>query len=184
MRIALAVTENQEMKKSSPQIKVKKSTHHSTITGDFAERLVLYWLSKSGYECGRFDYTGIDILAAAQDGRLMGISAQCRSRYLGTERESVSLHKFEKARVACTTFGCDPYAAIVADRDGVISCYFMSLDQLEKHARGKSRQWLMSNRALERYRDDPKIVQFQLDGCSNWCDGSEAFKALAAAPAR
>ncbi len=173
------------MKKSSrhSKINVKKSSHHSTITGDFAERLVLYWLSKSGYECGRFDYTGIDILAAAQDGRLMGISVQCRSRYPGTERVGVSLHKFEEARVACRTFGCVAYAAIVVDRAGVISCYFMPLDHLERIAGGKSlRQWLMSNRALERYRDDPQVVQFQLSGCSNWRDGSEGIEALVAAP--
>ena len=28
---------------------MKKSTRHSKITGDFAEGLVLYWLSKHGY---------------------------------------------------------------------------------------------------------------------------------------
>jgi hypothetical protein len=112
----------------------------------------------------------------------MGISVQCRSRYPGTERESVTLHPFEEARVACRTFGCNPYAAIVVDRGGVISCYFMTLDHLENNARGGSRQWLMSNRALERYRDDPKIVQFQLTGCANWRDGSEAIKALVTLP--
>jgi hypothetical protein len=36
-----------------------KSTRHSKITGDFAEALVLYWLSRDAFECARVDHTGI-----------------------------------------------------------------------------------------------------------------------------
>ena len=67
-----------------------KSSRHQKITGDFAEMLVLYWLSKSGYECARIDHTGIDIIAAAQDGTRMGISVQCRSRAPGTENTTLT----------------------------------------------------------------------------------------------
>jgi hypothetical protein len=33
-----------------PSMEISKSTRHSKITGDFAEGLVLYWLSKYGFE--------------------------------------------------------------------------------------------------------------------------------------
>ena len=112
-----------------------KSTRHQKITGDFAEMLVLYWLSKSGYECARIDHTGVDIIAAARDGTRMGISVQCRSRTPGTENSSVNLHEFKMARVACGPFGCVPYSAIVVDRAGTISCYLLSLDYLESICR-------------------------------------------------
>src|SRR5262249_17028526 len=79
---------------------MEKSSRHSKITGDFAEVLVLYWLSKYGYECAWVDHTGIDLIAFKGSER-MGISVQCRSRYPGTEKRSVSVHKFEKARVPC-----------------------------------------------------------------------------------
>jgi len=61
---------------------MNKSSRHSKIVGDFAESLILYWLSKSGYECARVDHTGIDIIAAdkARQTRF-GISVQGRSRY-------------------------------------------------------------------------------------------------------
>jgi len=46
---------------------IVKSTRHSKITGDFAEALVLYWLSRSGFECARVDHTGIDLIARNPD---------------------------------------------------------------------------------------------------------------------
>src|SRR5262249_20687715 len=58
----------------------KKSSRHSKIAGDFAEALVLYWLSKYGYECARVDHTGIDLIAREPDGPVMGISVKCRDR--------------------------------------------------------------------------------------------------------
>jgi hypothetical protein len=156
---------------------VIKSSCHQKITGDFAEMLVLYWLSKSGYECARIDHTGVDIIAAARDGTRMGISVQCRSRTPGTENSSVNLHEFEKARAACGPFGCVPYSAVVVDRAGTISCYLLSLDYLESIAGGKStRTWPMNEKFLKQCHDDPKIARFELTGCANWRDGSEALK--------
>ena len=40
---------------------VIKSTRHAKITGDFGEKMVLYWLSKYGFECALVDHTGIEI---------------------------------------------------------------------------------------------------------------------------
>jgi Holliday junction resolvase-like predicted endonuclease len=156
-----------------------RSSRHSKITGDFAERLVLYWLSKSGYECVWVDHTGIDIIAAAKDETLIGISVQCRSRISGRGRESVSLHDFEKTREACRPFRCDPYSAIVVDRDGTIACYLVPLDHLEQIAGAKIvRQWRMSDKFLKACQDDQKIARFELTGCSHWCDGREVLDRL------
>jgi len=43
------------------KMEIKKSSRHSKTTGDFAERLVLYWLSKYGFECTYVDHVGVDI---------------------------------------------------------------------------------------------------------------------------
>lgn len=88
---------------------MEKSTRHSKITGDFAERLVLYWLSKHGYECAYVDHTGIDIIAAKKNKKI-GISVKSRSRKEGQENDNVLLEKdrFEKAKKACESFGCEP----------------------------------------------------------------------------
>jgi hypothetical protein len=44
-------------------MKINKSSGHAKITGDFGESLILYWLSKYGFECALVDHTGIDIIA-------------------------------------------------------------------------------------------------------------------------
>ena len=44
-------------------MRIDKSSRHSKITGDFAERLILYWLSKNGLECTYVDHVGIDLIA-------------------------------------------------------------------------------------------------------------------------
>lgn len=160
---------------------MSRSSRHQKITGDFAERLVLYWLSKSGHECVWVDHTGIDIIAAAKDGKLIGISVQCRSRRPGKGREGVNLHEFEKTRAACVPFNCVPYSAIVVDRDDGVTCFLLSLDYLEKIAGGKKvRSWPMSEKFLKTCRDDRKIARFELTGCAHWRDGSKAIEAITA----
>jgi hypothetical protein len=151
---------------------MKKSSRHSTITGDFAEVLVLYWLSKFGYECACIDHTGIDLIACKTDGsERMGISVQCSSRYDGTENRNVNLHPFEEVRAACKVFGLVPFAAIVVDGANIIHCFLLSLDHLETLATGKASQryWLMSKRSLAKYRADPAIKWFELERTNaNW----------------
>jgi hypothetical protein len=145
---------------------MEKSSRHSEITGDFAEALVLYWLSKSGYECACVDHTGIDLIACKKDGsQRLGISVQGRSRHAGTEKKHVNLHPFENAREACRSFGCDPFSAIVVDGANVIRCFLLPLDHLEQIATGKkgtTRYWLMSEEFLEKRRTDPKVRWFEL----------------------
>jgi hypothetical protein len=156
---------------------VKKSTRHAKITGDFAEGLVLYWLSKYGYECARVDHTGIDLIAHKPDGpEVLGISVKSRSRYEGTERESVNLPPdgFGKARRACEAFGCVPYYAIAVDGADIIRCFLVSLAHLEEIAGGSvdmMRYWQMSERCLAAYRADPFVQGFELrTAACSWRD--------------
>lgn len=43
--------------------KILKSICHSKIAGNLGEALLLYWLSKHGFECATADHTGIDLIA-------------------------------------------------------------------------------------------------------------------------
>jgi hypothetical protein len=56
-------------------MQITKSSRHSKIAGDFGEALVLYWLSKYGFECAQVDHTGIDLIARnPYRNEVMGIS--------------------------------------------------------------------------------------------------------------
>jgi predicted AAA+ superfamily ATPase len=73
-------------------VKIKKSSRHSKITGDFVEQLVLYLLSKHGFESSYVDHTGIDILARnPHTNELIGISVKSRSRNKGKEGTYVNI---------------------------------------------------------------------------------------------
>jgi len=144
---------------------IVKSTRHSKITGDFAEALVLYWLSRSGFECARVDHTGIDLIARNPDtNEFMGISVKSRSRYAGTESQSVNLaaNGFIKARKACKAFGnCVPYYAIVVDTLDAIRCFLISLEHLERLVGSDSNMhyWRMDRRHLDKYRSIPEEIR-------------------------
>ena len=158
-------------------MEIKKSSRHSKITGDFAEGLVLYWLSKYGYECARVDHVGIDLIARnPKNNERLGISVKSRSRYDGTEGESVLLPAdgFDKADRACQTFGLIPYYAVVIDGGGKIRCYMTTLAHLREVAGGTpegNRYWKMGGKRVELYRNDPLIEIFEMEvtACS-WRD--------------
>jgi Holliday junction resolvase-like predicted endonuclease len=114
--------------RASTAAKIAKSSRHSKITGDFAERLVLYWLSKYGFECAFVDHTGLDIIARnPHTGELMGISVKSRSRNAGTEGTVLRIAGEELPRMetACQAFGCQPYFAIVVDAAERISAWIV-----------------------------------------------------------
>ena len=148
---------------------VTKSSRHSKITGDFAESLVLYWLSKYGFECAQVDHTGIDLIARnPTSGELMGISVKSRSRNTGKEKTHVRVDSpegFEKVRAACQAFGCVPYFAIVVDASTTISCFILSMDHLlELHPLGQgSCGWSMRPAWLRRYETDPEVRIFRFE---------------------
>jgi hypothetical protein len=147
-------------------MEIAKSTRHSKITGDFGEKLVLYWLSKHGFECALVDHTGIDIIARnPHNDQLMGISVKSRCRTAGCEQDYISIPnpEFEKAEAACKSFGCLPYFAIVVDAGDSIRVFVMSLEVLQRHApmRKLAAGWKMTNEMVQRYASDPAIMTFE-----------------------
>ena len=148
-------------------MEIAKSSRHSRITGDFGEVLVLYWLSKHGFECARVDHTGIDLIARNPQGNeLMGISVKSRSRNLGTGKTYVRIAKdnLEKAKAAGRAFGCIPYFAIVVDADDLIRVFILSLKHLVKlfPPTRTSVGWKMTPGHIAKYYSDPHIRIFEM----------------------
>lgn len=149
-------------------VRIQKSSRHSKITGNFAESVVLYWLSKYGFECAHVDHVGIDLIARnPHSGELMGISVKSRSRNEGKEGQYLSIpnDNFDKIEAACVAFGCSPYFAIVVDEGSTIHCFILSKSRLlvmfppGKEVSG----WKMSKIWLERYMADPGIKYFRFE---------------------
>ncbi|MFH1941444.1 MAG: hypothetical protein ABIL68_05015 [bacterium] len=146
---------------------ISKSSRHSKIAGDFGESLVLYWLSKFGFESARVDHTGIDLIARnPHTGEVMGISVKSRTRVRGTEQDSITIpsDSFEKAALACKAFGCVPYFAVVVDAAEVIRVFLLRMDHLLKICPVKQRgaYWKVSGKHLDQYMNDPEVKIFEL----------------------
>lgn len=128
--------------------------------------LVLYWLSKHGFECASVDHTGIDLIVRnPHSGEVMGISVKSRTRNKGTERESVTIPAgdFGKMRDACKAFECQPYFAIVVDAKDVIQVFIASKSHLLKLAPKRCNSyWRMTATNLQRYANDPEVMAFEL----------------------
>jgi Holliday junction resolvase-like predicted endonuclease len=147
-------------------MEIKKSTRHSKIAGDFGEILVLYWLSKYGFECAKVDHTGIDIIARnPHTNEVMGISVKSRTRNEGAEKDFVSLpaDNFDKIDAACAAFGCRPFFAIVVDAGDIIRVFITSVENVLKlYPRTPAGSgWRMSPAHLEKYAGDSEIMMFE-----------------------
>src|SRR5262245_2026758 len=152
---------------------MKKSSRHSKITGDFGEAVVLYWLSKHGYECARVDHIGIDIIAREpRTRRLLGISVKSRSRAPGTEADYLSIPKenFAKARRACRAFGCVPYFALVIDGGPMTRAFLLPMARLLKLCPPGKRvaAWQMSEGHLHRYGASRDVTVIELHNAGGW----------------
>ena len=142
---------------------MKKSSRHSKITGNFGEALILYWLSKRGFECAQVDHTGIDLIARRPSSdEVLGISVKCRSRTESREETGVNLlhTNDEKIESACQAFHCVPYVAVVVDQGSIVRGYLTRLRYAREHYPGQS--WLMSRPMIQRYKNDPNIESFEL----------------------
>lgn len=146
---------------------MEKSSRHAKITGDFGEALVLYWLSRSGFECARVDHTGIDLIAKRprSDERL-GISVKTRSRLPGKEAESVNIGRprdFKKVDDACNAFQCVPYFAIVVDAAQRVLVFLVSKAHIEHLYPGRSGliSWSMAPGWVSKYLADPQIQSLE-----------------------
>jgi hypothetical protein len=149
-------------------VEVNKSSRHSKITGDFSESLILYWLSKYGFECALVDHTGIDIIANnSHTNEVMGISVKSRSRNTGKEGQYVAItnDNFPKVERACEAFNCEPYFAVVVDEGCKIYAFITSMEHLfELHPKASTRvSWKMSQKWLETYQEDPKVVMIEFE---------------------
>ena len=153
---------------------IDKSTRHSKITGDFAEGLILYWLSKHGFESARVDHTGIDLIARNPITKeIMGISVKSRSRTKGTEKDYLGIpnNHFDKVNEACEAFDCVPYFAIVIDAAGKISIFILSQTKLlSMFPRGKSiSSWKMNEKHIKEYKNDNEIINIEFNyNTLNW----------------
>ena len=110
-------------------MELNKSSRHAKITGDFGESVVLYWLSKYGFECVNVDHTGIDIIAHnPHTNEVMGISVKSRSRNVGAEETYITIpnSNLHKAEEVCNNFGWIPYFAIVVDAGNTIRGFLLS----------------------------------------------------------
>ena len=144
----------------------KKSSNHSKITGDFTEHLVLYWLSKSGYECARVDHTGIDLIAR-NDNEVLGISVKSRSRLPDQETQAPHFKRkhFDDIDKACDAFNCVPYIAFVVDMPSRLYVFLLSKETLERRyfKSGKTINWSMTPKMIQKYIKDPDIQVFKMD---------------------
>jgi len=155
-------------------MKINKSTRHSKITGDFAESLILYWLSKYGFECANVDHTGIDIIAKNPiTNEVMGISVKSRSRNEGKEGQYLSIpnDNFSKVDEACHAFNCEPYFAIVIDEEDKIKVFILSKEKLLNYfpMGNKVSGWKMSQKWISKYNKDNEIIKIEFNyETKNW----------------
>lgn len=155
-------------------MKINKSTRHSKITSDFAESLILYWLSKYGFECANVDHTGIDIIARNPiTNEVMGISVKSRSRNEGKEGQYLSIpnDNFIKVDEACLAFNCEPYFAFVIDEENKIKVFILSKEKLLYYfpMGNKVSGWKMSQKWISEYNKDNDIIKFEFSyETKNW----------------
>ncbi|GAA4712382.1 hypothetical protein [Brevibacillus fulvus] len=149
-----------------------KSSNHAKITGDFAEHLIMYWLSKYGFECVHVTHTGIDLIATRKStGQRLGISVKSRSRETGqtdyalTIRNPADEHK--KVDAACAYFACEPYFAIVIDQANSIRAYLTSKENIISKfgvSHASTQNW-----NYKKLEADDQTVMFSLDyGKQRW----------------
>ena len=147
-----------------------KSSRHSKITGNFGEALILYWLSKQGFECANVDHTGIDLIARRpSSAEVLGISVKCRSRTEPRDEAGVNLLHANDRKIedACHAFGCVPYVAVVVDQGITVRGYLTTLTHARTQYSGQS--WRMSKNMLKQYENDPLIEWFELSSqAGNW----------------
>ncbi|KJB86156.1 hypothetical protein AZ66_20390 [Paenibacillus sp. E194] len=137
--------------------------NHSHITGDFSEHLIMYWLSKNGYECVLARYLGIDIIATKDDIR-MGISVKSRSRKMSQSSSKITISKpethIQHVKNSCESFGCKEYFAFVLDQDNSIKGFLIPLESIIEQfgvSKASTQDW-----DLKYFYKDPRIDIFEL----------------------
>lgn len=140
------------------------SSNHKQITGDFAEHLMMYWLSKNGYECVHVRHVGIDIIAS-KDGERLGISVKARSRILGKTDYKFTMTntygQLGKVKKACEDFACIGKFAFVLDQEGSISGMLVPVEVIKKYYTANqavsSQDW-----DTRKFENEPSVTKFNL----------------------
>jgi Holliday junction resolvase-like predicted endonuclease len=107
------------------------STRHQKIAGEYGEYLVLFKLSKRGWECVRIDHTGIDLIAYHKGTeRRIGIRVMTRTRTNSSKNGAIdfSVEDLKKIERAGVFFAAVPYMGIALDRNGEMECHLFSLE--------------------------------------------------------
>ena len=94
-------------------MRISKSSWHSKITGDLGEALVLYWLSKHGFECARVDHTGND--AVKLDATVLYADLADSTRLVDDRKPRFAAERY-KAYLHAT-------AKIIRSEGGTINAY-------------------------------------------------------------
>ena len=133
-----------------------KSSRHSKIAGDFGELIVLYYLSRYGFECARIDHTGIDLLARAKnESRPRGISVKTASRVESRKNKPsrLPLSILDEATKACEAFNAEPYVAVVFDGIEHVCILLRSVQAIrQEYAKSKTKTLTFGFRDADRAR--------------------------------
>jgi hypothetical protein len=158
-------------------MQISKSSRHQKIVGCYGEHLVCNWLSRSGFEAFIVDHTGIDIVAYNKRMKQrLGISVKARTRFPGTEVESVYLFRRPEDRnhllAACEFFDCEPWVAVYVESESVGDLFLTSLDVYDRsyHRTGAATQgWGMTTGYLSRYAADSEVKHIHVGfSVKNW----------------
>src|SRR5260370_18169516 len=149
-------------------LKVEKGTRHTKIVGIVGEYVVCNWLSRSGFEASVIDHTGMDIIAYDPKTRCrLGITVKSRTRSSGKETASVNIfmnkhQDRKKLKLACKTFGCDPWIAVYVECESDAQLYLISLVHYDSKYRSKKKRvvdaWSMSQESKKEYDLDSEVA--------------------------
>jgi len=155
---------------------LKKSTRHNKIAGDFGEEIILYFLSKHGFEVISVDHTGIDLIGCNKNNnnQRIGISIKSRTRNSNhlNDNPLVKGNNYDKIKNACDFFMCDPWIGFCIDRvmqndKGEIRIILMSLSTLDEYQPnfkyGKDINFSMSDKSIKKYEKDNNIYNLVFD---------------------
>ena len=156
-------------------MRINKSSRHQKIIGEFAEHVVLNWLSRSGWEATRVDHTGIDIVAFNPDtGQRIGITVKSRTRPAGREDVSVTLlsgdaeHGYKKIYDACQFFNCEPWLAVYVESLVKADLWLLPMKVYEERyrhvaSRTKGAYWQVRGKYQGMYATDPDVMHIMIE---------------------
>ncbi len=169
-------------------IEIEKGSRYRKIVGNFGEYLVCHWLSRSGFEVGIVDHTGMDVIAHNRRTKeRLGITGKSRTRVRGTE--AVSTHIFREAKQdrqklldACEAFGCVPWIAAYVECGEHADLFLTSLANYDSKYRSKDKRsidaWKISEGQKHAYAVDPEVRHIRFDfKAAKWWPAAEMTEA-------